>query len=195
MRGDLLDCESKMFQDFKRQALPLLQFRPSDDWDWLALAQHHSMATRLLDWTSNPIAALWFAVRRPAIDDKPGVVWAFDSNPNDYVPTDMKDSPFSLSRTVVFRPRHITRRIIVQAGWFTVHKYLIDGHFVALENHSRYKRRLQKIIIPPLKFSDIRWELDRWGFNAANLYADLDGLCGHVEWQHSLMDDEPGEDR
>jgi hypothetical protein len=193
LKRDILSCERDMFEDFRRQALPHLQFQfqPQTRWDWLALAQHHGMATRLLDWTGNPVAALWFAVRRPNENGNPGVVWAFETKPRDFVTDEESESPFEIDRTLVFRPRHITRRIIAQAGWFTLHKYLKDRkRFVQLDKHAIYKHRLSKIVVPADAFAAVRRELDRWGFNGANLYGDLDGLCEHIEWQHSLLADE-----
>ena len=191
LSGDLLSAEQAMLRDFKFQALPLLTLQPQSDWDWLAVAQHHGMATRLLDWTANPIAALWFAVEHPATNG-PGVVWIFDTEDTDYATPDGGEDPFAGDWTRVFRPRHITRRIIAQSGWFTVHKWVgvPKGGFIPLERNWKYKPRLAKLHIPPEAFARIRRELDRWGFNAATLYSDLDGLCRHVEWQRSLLADE-----
>jgi hypothetical protein len=187
----LVETEQRMFADFQRQALPFIPDEPKSEWDWLALAQHHGMATRLLDWTGNPMAALWFAVSCPPHDGQRGVVWALTTSDDDYVNVNTTISPFAVRRTMVFRPRHITRRIVAQSGWFTVHKFFKDkGRFVDLAKNVRYKGRLRKVLVDPSAFASIRRELDRWGFNAANLYADLPGLCQHVEWQHSLLSDE-----
>ncbi|MBY3544961.1 FRG domain-containing protein [Rhizobium laguerreae] len=53
-----LDFEMAVFEQFKREALPYLRSRPNDDWEWLALAQHHGVPTRLLDWSESPYVAV-----------------------------------------------------------------------------------------------------------------------------------------
>jgi hypothetical protein len=70
---DILEMERFMLADLKREAIPYLQIMPENDWEWLAVAQQHGMATRLLDWTWNSLGALWFAVNEPP--EKGPMVW------------------------------------------------------------------------------------------------------------------------
>lgn len=184
--------EKQMVAELKRTAVPHLPFNPKNDWEWLALAQHHGMATRLLDWTANPLAAAWFAVAE-APKSGPGVIWMFRPGADDYVDIEADPSPFGVSRTRIFQPSHISPRLVAQNGWFTVHKYLSDNDsFGAVENNSRYKGSLRRMMIPAEAFWRIRWDLDLCGINAASLFPGLDGLAKHVTWKYSRAADEKG---
>lgn len=175
LRGKLSreDHERFAFKEFKRLALPHLRSRPANDWEFLALARHSGVPTRLLDWTENPLAALFFAVELARSTD--GVVWCYT-----YVeieePLDMERNPdpFSLNRIVLFQPPHVHPRIWTQSAVFTVH----PSNFKNQENP--WGVPLTRIRIPVAVRARLRVELQRLGVHRASLFPDLDGVGQHV---------------
>ncbi|MEO1172999.1 MAG: FRG domain-containing protein [Myxococcota bacterium] len=189
---DVLDAEHRMMAELKRAAPPLLREGPNDDWAWLTIAQHHGLPTRLLDWTSNPLVALWFAVESPAEDGENGIVWMLEP-PDSMVLTQgslADKDPLGLMYSPCFRPADFTERVVAQQGWFTLHQYYATYGFVEMQRSFYYAKHLTKFEIPAAKFSEFRFTLDMLGINRAALFPGLDGLCRTIRWQNSLESDE-----
>jgi hypothetical protein len=154
------------FKSWKRYAINFIKQMPSNDWEWYSIAQHHGLATRLLDWSKNPLIATFFAVNSNYGQDAA----IFINKAKKYV--DEKDfaSPFDVKDLSFYYPHGLTNRIILQRGLFSIS----DRPELAVE--SMLKDDLIKIIIP-FKFKQgFKRQLDFYNINEFSIFQDLDSL-------------------
>ncbi|WP_243369798.1 FRG domain-containing protein [Geotalea sp. SG265] len=188
----VLENERLMFETFCREAFPFVHPEPANEWEWLAVAQHHGLPTRLLDWSTNALGALWFTVRSPSPAEEHGVVWLMIPDEQDVVKhPDHAASPFAGEMTEVYLPRHVSGRVRSQEGAFTVHKFSEKtGTFVPLEETPFRNGKLIKIQVPADRFPFVRHDLYRCGVHAGSLFPDVTGVAERIRNQYLLLEDE-----
>ena len=192
---DIIKTEKLMLEEFRRGILPLTEFKPENNWDLLALAQHHGLPTRLLDWSYSALIALWFAVDRPPQEDKSGklengVLWILNADVDDFRTDTTTADPLDNRITKIFRSAVVSRRISAQAGVFTVHKILKNNKMIRFETNKNYKSKLTKLLIKGKDFAKIRKQLSMLGINYATIFPDIDGFCRNLEWRFAKHSDE-----
>jgi hypothetical protein len=172
--------ERYILDEFKKLARPHLADTPRDDWEWLAIAQHHGLATRLLDWSSNPLTALYFAVEDRS--DFDAAVWCYrhEGPFREDVP-----DPMNLNAIAFFNPPHLSVRMPAQAGRFTVHP------LPEVKTDPVWRGQRTKLIIDKVSRVRLKKQLQNLNIHRATLFPDLDGVARKINDVFSSDEDEP----
>ena len=175
--------ERELLEKFKNEAPRTLQLVPNSDWDWLVVAQHHGLPTRLLDWSFDPYAALWFALEKAKLDDSKPEVWVMSPLKDDVVQALDKTRPFSGKRTKVFKPNFNIPRVRAQKGCFTLFKYVerISKGFVPLEQNKYLGKRLERVRISTNSLNIMLNQLRAMGYKKSMMFPDTDGVARKIK--------------
>ena len=213
--GDYAPLEKHLLRNFRKYAHRDVVQNDSI-WNWLSVAQHHGLPTRLMDWTYSPFIAMHFATSNIERFNEDGVIWCVDyvqahellpprlralleqEGCNAFTVQLLTEGAESLSTfdelanedfVVFFEPPSLGDRIVNQYALFSV----LSNPEMYLDNWlEAHPRLFKKIVIPAELKWEIRDKLDQGNITERVLFPGLDGLCDWLKRHYSPRSTQSG---
>jgi hypothetical protein len=203
-QGDINKLELSLLRNFRKYAHAQAPVATDTIWHWLAVAQHHGLPTRMIDWTYSPFVALHFATEDPAQYAIDAVIWCVNFvAANRLLPARLKtileeehsqtltvemledfetlrdfDSLAAEPFVVFLEPPSLDTRILNQFALFS----LMSNPAACLDDWLRGHPDLGRRVVVPAELKwEIRDKLDQANINERTLFPGLDGLSRWLE--------------
>ena len=181
-KEDLINMHLERFKYATRGRRGTTPVKIESEDDWWALGQHHGIATPLLDWTTSPFVAAYFAFYE---ENKNGSAKraVFSLHSSEYIIKSneiLKNNPDKSNEIIkIIKPYSDENpRLVNQSGLFTKIPIGTDIEKWTKENFNdkKFKIRLLKIILPESERNTILKALNRMNINHLTLFPDLTGV-------------------
>jgi FRG domain-containing protein len=197
--GGFVAHERHLLSSFRKYAVESAVHGDSI-WNWLSLAKHHGLPTRLLDWSYSPYVAMHFATANFNQFDDDGAIWCVDyQKTNELLPPPLqeilKNEDANIFTTellnsvattlhdfdalgkdfvLFFEPPSLDERIVNQ---FALFSFPSSAKLSLEELLKRRESMYRRIIIPAELKWEVRDKLDQANITERVLFPGLDGLA------------------
>lgn len=210
--AEFVALERRAHDIFRKQTVANVNPLPRNSWEVLALAQHHGLPTRFMDWTTNPLVALYFAVRNPEHDaaNIKSAIYVLTKTTLSY--EELVDNSRAASRKEMeesleskrgktnkiqeqhikvllsseeISPFEISENVIYDPPHVSPRIRAQDGLLLAFQNPVAPlpEAHYSELLIPGNRRDKIRRELEQYGVFDKQLFPDLDGLAKWLKFK------------
>lgn len=207
----------RMLDHFKQRALPYLKDRPANGFEWMFLAQHHGLPTRLLDWSTNALVALFFAADHATPNDADPTLaceqFLADEGDDGFAvfvidPGAVNDAAHDILEPIAIAsdPKWTNYLDPVKAGIAAYSPVCVTApqsseriraqsgcftlhgsNILSLEYYTSLRPLITKIFFPNSVCRQVRAALARLGMTRGFIYADLDSIAGDIVTEENAL--------